>query len=102
MPAYNTAKEKPHPGFLSTEEAGEVLGIKANTVRWHIRKGHLTALRLRWYYGIETGRNLRVAYFIPIAEIKRFGMKKIVEKYARPTAWVRAKDDPAAILEAGA
>lgn len=101
MPAYRTAKEKPHAGFLTTEEAGDVLGISAAGVRWHIRQGHITAIRKRWYYGNTTGRNLRVAYYIPIDEIKRYGMRMVVEKYARPTGWVRAKDDPAAILEAG-
>jgi helix-turn-helix protein len=101
LPAYRTAKDKPHAGFLTTEEAGEVLGVCASTVRWYIRTGRLTALRKRWYYGHLSGRNLRVAYFIPINEIKRYGMRMVVEKYARPTAWVRAKDDPAAIMEAG-
>jgi hypothetical protein len=99
MPAYNTAQEKPHKGFLTTEEAGRVLGMGRRTVCYHIQKGHLTALAKRWKYGKVF---IRTAYFIPIDEIKRFGMRKIVEKYAKPSGWVRATDDPAAILGGGA
>ena len=97
MPAYKTADEKPHPGFLNTREAGEILGITASSVCRYIRLGRLTALAKQWY----CGKRLRTAYFIPINEIKRFGMQKVLEKYAKPNGWVRAKDDPNAILREG-
>ena len=100
-PAYNTSDELPHRGFLTTKEAGEALGVTTRTVRDYIQKRRLGALRRRWYYGHKTGRNLRSAYFIPIAEIKRFMLRKVVEKYTRPLEWLPPDDSPGAIMESG-
>lgn len=101
MPAYNTAKDLPHAGFLTTDEVGKLLGISRAGVCYHIRKRHFGALRRRWYWGHDSGRNLRSAYFIPVAEIKKYLMRKIVEKYAKPTRWYPAEDSPDAILKEG-
>src|ERR1019366_7294753 len=101
MPAYNTSDELPHKGFLNTKEAGALLGISDHGVRRLIRLKRLGALQRTWLYGNTTGRNRRQAYFIPIAELKRYLLRKVVEKYARPHKWLPPDDSPDAIMGAG-
>jgi excisionase family DNA binding protein len=100
-PAYNTADDLPHKGFLNTREAAALLGVSERTIRKYIKLGRFGALRRTWLYGNTTGRNRRSAYFIPVAEMKRYLLGKVVEKYARPHKWLPPDDNPDAIMESG-
>lgn len=101
MPAYNTAKDLPHAkDHLTVAEVAAKLGVSEALVRLRIREGRLGAYKRTWLYG-RTPRARRCAYFIPIDELKRYLLSKVVEKYGGPIKWHPPSDSPDAILKEG-
>lgn len=80
IPVYNTAEEFPHPkDWMTLKEVSEAIGISVASLKLYINQGKLGAFRKQWRYG----RYIRVAWYVPVEEMKRYMAKRAVGRYLK-------------------